>query len=443
MAEQSSKNPFKELGVAGDYVKTGYQYDEFLTDLRGLKGIKKYREMRDNDPTIGAVVAAIQMMLRSVDWVVDKEGKEGDKRHELIESVMDDMDYPWANCISNAVEIVPYGFSFLEVILKRREDGDIGIKELAPRAQWTLYEFIPDKNGKPEYFHQQTAEGHDVKIPLSKGLLFTTPSANNSPLGRSVLRNAYTSYHYLSNIKNIEAIAIERELNGLPVGYIPSEYLTSDDPDKIAVLASYKKMLRDVKLNEQGYMLLPSDPYIDDEGKYTSIKQVDFKLVASEGTRAIDTNATILRYQQDITRSVLADFLMLGTGSSGSRSLGENKTDLFYKSLDAFLQMICSVINQKLIPMLMKVNGLSTDGMPKLTYSDPAPVDLQALGDYVRSLGGAGIFLDDKETQDKLRFAAKLPETPEDQDLMGRNTLPNNNSLERPVPSPSTEDSNQ
>ena len=47
------------LGVAGDNTYNGQiRADEFLSELRGKKAISKYREMRDNDSTIGAVMYA-------------------------------------------------------------------------------------------------------------------------------------------------------------------------------------------------------------------------------------------------------------------------------------------------------------------------------------------------------------------------------------------------
>jgi len=44
----------------------------------------------------------------------------------------------------------------------------------------------------------------------------------------SILRNAYTSYEYVNNLQSIEAIAVERELAGIPVARIPAEYLSGD-----------------------------------------------------------------------------------------------------------------------------------------------------------------------------------------------------------------------
>ena len=61
----------KVLGVAGDNTYNGQiRADEFLPELRGKKAIRKYREMRDNDSTIGAVMYATEQVLRDVDLKV-------------------------------------------------------------------------------------------------------------------------------------------------------------------------------------------------------------------------------------------------------------------------------------------------------------------------------------------------------------------------------------
>ena len=69
------------------------------------------------------------------------------------------------------------------------------------------------------------AIGGAAFIPVEKLVHFRTSSLNDDPSGRSILRNAYTSYHFATHIEMIESIAAERELNGIPVGRVPAEYL--------------------------------------------------------------------------------------------------------------------------------------------------------------------------------------------------------------------------
>jgi hypothetical protein len=229
----------------------------------------------------------------------------------------------------------------------------------------------------------------------------------------SVLRTAYASWYFCRRIQEIEAIAIERELNGLPLIRIPSEYLAPDASDaQRAFVDKICAIARDVKRNEMGYVVIPSDVYEDADGKLTDIRLVDFELIASQGKRDIDTNQVIIRYQQDMARSALADFVMLGVNDRGSFALSESKADLFLRALTGYVNAIASVLNRSLVPKLMQWNGIPQEDAPKITFGRVAPVDLDELGNYIQRVGGIGLDLSDDDSQTFLRDAAGLPHTP-------------------------------
>ena len=48
-----------EIGRIGQKRYGGTFYEEFLRELRGKKGIETYREMAENDDTIGAILFAV------------------------------------------------------------------------------------------------------------------------------------------------------------------------------------------------------------------------------------------------------------------------------------------------------------------------------------------------------------------------------------------------
>ena len=402
---------YQELGVASDYDPSyGLRQDEHIVELRGTQGVKKYREMRENDPVIGAVLMAMDMMLRSVVWRVEGGSEKG---RAYVESEIHGMaDRTWEEFVSDVLSFLPYGFSIFEIVMKRREDGLIGLKKLAPRAQWTIDRFECPK-GTILGVWQNSAQ-RQAFIPYDRMLHFRTSAINNEPSGRSVLRSAYTSWRYQNQIKYIEAVAIERELNGLPIARVPSVYMGSDaTPNQKAFLNSIKSIVRDVKRNEQGYIILPSDLQADDDGKLTNKYMVEFDLIASKGTRDIDTGKVILRYQQDMARAVMADFVMLGANDRGSFALSKSKSDLFLKALEGYMDTIQGVLNRRLLPRLWEVNKglLGPEDMPKLARGRVAPVDLEELGQFIQrlTLSGADLFPDDKLDK-HLRDIAGLPE---------------------------------
>jgi hypothetical protein len=408
LSETEAKNT---LGVAGQNTHNGQiRADEFLPELRGKKAVKKYREMRDNDSTIGAVMYATEQVLRDVDLKVKpaNDSPEALKEAQFVESVLDDMEQTLDDHIAEALSFLSYGFAWFEVVYKRRggpdfrspkkrskyADGRIGVRKIASRAPWTVSRFNVDiKTGDVLGLYQEnTYFGSNTNyIPINKSLYYRTTSLNGDPSGRSVLRNAYTSYEYLNNLQSIEAIAAERELTGIPVARIPSEYLSPDaSSSQVGFVANLQQILRDVKFNEQGYIIVPSDTYPDKDGSPTNIRLVDVELMASNGTRNIDIDPIVRRYQHDIARSVLSEFLMLGS-NGGSYALSKSKTDLFLRALESYIQAIVDVLNKQLVERLWELNGLNYDLMPKIVAGDVAPHDLRELAAFLRNLNGANI----------------------------------------------------
>jgi hypothetical protein len=326
------------------------------------------------------------------------------------------------------------------VVYKRREgpnkrssksrskftDGRIGVRKIASRAPWTVNKFDVDvKTGDVLGVHQDgTGFGNTNYIPTRKSLYYRTTSINNDPAGRSILRNAYTSYEYLNNLQSIEAIAVERELAGIPVARIPAEYLSSDaTAAQSGFVSNLQQILRDVKFNEQGYIILPSDTYPDSNGSPTSTRLVDVELMASNGKRNIEIDPIVKRYQHDIARSVLSEFLMLGGGASGSYALSKSKTDLFLRALESYIQAIVDVLNKQLVERLWELNGLNYDLMPTIIAGDVAPHDLREIAAFLRNLNGADINVSDhpEVIQDlmdiaELRYDADVNTTPQEEE---------------------------
>ena len=399
------------LGVAGENTNHGnIRADEFLPEIRGKKAIRKFREMRDNDSTIGAVMYATEQVLRDVDLKVFpcNDSPAAKKEAEYVQSVLADMDHSLDDHIAEALSCLSYGFAWFEVVYKRRvgptqtsdkkrskySDGRMGVRKIAMRAPWTVSRFdVDQKTGDIKGIYQDNGYSGSTKhyIPTRKSLYYRTTSLNGDPSGRSVLRNAYTSYEYLNSLQAIEAIAVERELAGIPVARIPSEYLSSDaTPAQAGFVANLQDILRDVKFNEQGYIITPSDTYPDKDGSPTNIRLVDVELMSSSGSRNIDIDPIVRRYQHDIARSVLSEFLMLGS-QGGSYALSKSKTDLFLRALESYVQQIVDVLNKQLVERLWELNGLDYSLMPTIKAGDVAPHDLREIAGFLRNLNGADI----------------------------------------------------
>ena len=91
----------KEYGRIGQKRWEGQFYEEFLPELSGMRGIKVFQEMKENDDTVGAILFAIKMMIRQVEWHVEPGGDSAKDKEaaEFVESCMGDMQATWTDMV--------------------------------------------------------------------------------------------------------------------------------------------------------------------------------------------------------------------------------------------------------------------------------------------------------------------------------------------------------
>ncbi len=422
---KASSTDFMEVGTSGLVQYGGKVQEDFLRQLQGRQGIANYREMADNDPVVGAILHAVEMMIRGVDWSIDASDINDPVAAdyaEFVASCLGDMSHSWDETLGAILSFLTYGFSVHEIVYKRREgsggdtpsrynDGRVGWKKLPIRGQSTIYDWDIDANGGIHGVTQQQVLGetfgrNNVYIPIEKMLLFRTTTKYNDPRGRSVLRNAFVPWYYKTKIQEIEAIGIERDLAGLPVAMVPPQLLSDNATTaESSALDAIKQLVRNIKRDEQEGIVFPL-AYDPDTGNLA----YDLKLLSTGGRRQFDTNAIIQRYDQRISMSILADFILLGHQATGTQALSVSKIELFISSLSAWLDAITEVFNSYGIPRLIRINGMDETKMPELNYTPPKNIDLGALGTFINQLSGAGAPLfPDENLENYLRQSAGLP----------------------------------
>ena len=410
-----------EIGRIGQKRYGGTFYEEFLRELRGKKGIETYREMAENDDTIGAILFAVEMLIRQASWNVEPGGDTPKDKEaaEFVEQCMHDMQDTWTDTISEILSFLTYGWSFHEIVYKRRmgktrdqktrskyNDGLIGWRKLPIRAQETLYQWEYDEEDNLIAMTQLPPPNYGlITIPMDKAMLFRTKSRKGNPEGRSILRNAYRSWYFKRRIQEYEGIGIERDLAGLPVFTAPEDIAIwdEDDPDMVKLRTGMEAMVQKIRVDELAGIVKPHG--------------FEFELLNSGGSKQFDTNAIIQRYDTGMAMTVLADFIFLGHQQVGSFALSSDKTELFSMAIGAYLDIICETFNSQGIPQLIDVNGSHFDGItdyPKLAHGDIENADIQKLAAYIKDMTGVGILVPDDGLEDYVREAAGLPERTSD-----------------------------
>lgn len=409
-------NDSKEIGRVGQRRYGGIFYEEFLSELRGRKGAEVFTEMSNNDETIGATLFAIEMLVRQASWNVEPGGSTAKDREaaEFVKSCMDDMQQTWIDTISEILSFLTYGWSFHEIVYKRRmgrtkdnrtsskyDDGLIGWMKLPIRSQETLYQWEYDDQDNLIGMTQMPPPDFGlITIPMNKAVLFRTRSRKDNPEGRSILRTAYRSWYFKRRIQEIEGIGIERDLAGLPVITTPEgmDIWDKDDEDMNAIRAGLEAMVKNIRRDSTEGLVLPFG--------YT------FELTSTGGSRQFDTNSIIARYDTKISQTVLADFIQLGHESVGSFALSSDKTNLFSMAICAFLDIICQTFNSQGIPALIDINGDHFAGVtdyPRLTHGDIEDVDLATVATFIKDMTSIGVIIPDESLEDYVRQLGKLP----------------------------------
>lgn len=407
----------KEIGRIGQKRYGGTFYEEFLPELRGIKGVQVYREMADNDDTVGAILFAIKMLIRHTQWNVEPGGDTPKDKEaaEFVQQCMDDMQTTWTDTISEILSFLTYGWSYHEIVYKRRmgktrnpktkskyNDGLVGWRKLPIRAQDTLYQWEYDREDNLLGMTQMPPPDFGlITIPANKAMLFRTESIKDNPEGRSILRNAYRSWYFKRRIQEIEAIGIERDLAGLPVIYGPEELWDPDDEEMQEIHASLIKMVKSLRRDELEGLVLPGG------------ENYKAELLSTGGSRQFDTNAIISRYDTRIAMTVLMDFIMLGHDKVGSFALSSDKTELFSVAIGSYLDVICETFNSQGIPSLIDINGPHFDGItdyPFLSHGDIEDADIQKMGAFIKDMTGIGVLVPDDALEDYVRELGNLPE---------------------------------
>lgn len=418
----------RSLGYTGLLQYNGFVNEEFLKEMQGEAGMRLLTEMADNHPVIGGFMHAISMIIRKVKWRVEAPTDRPKDREaaDFLSTCLDDMDFSWQDTLSEILSFLVYGFSYHEICYKPRDgvksrydDNLIGWQKIQCRSQDSLYRWDFDGEGNILGMFQHVnvllpgnEGGHERYIPMEKAILFRTRNYKNNPHGKSLLRNAAVPYLRQRKIEEVEAIGIERDLAGFPVAYIPGENMQeSADANQKAVYQAAQKMIKEIRRDSAEGVVLPSDPYVNNDGTLSNVKQFSIELLTSGGTRQFDTTAIQQRYDARIAMTVLADFMMLGHTEVGARSLGDSKTNIFFLAIMAILEIIAENFNRKPVPTLLAINGFETKETPMLVPGELQEADLIELSEFVKNLAASGMPLfPDQNLENHLREMASLPE---------------------------------
>lgn len=412
MSEQTQKTDKKrgELGVSGLSIDGGRFYDDVLWELAGARKNRIYREMLANDPIIGALMNVIEMMAKQTEWKIlpwDETENEFVEDADFIRGCLkEDMTQTWAEVLSDILTFVPWGWSYLEICYKERggdskdkrrnsryTDGRIGWRKWAIRAQESLDRWDLDEFNEVEAMVQMAPTDYKERvIPIEKALHFRSSANRGHAEGKALLRNLYRPWYFKTNLENIRAIGIERDLAGYPFARVPTALLSNDaSPSEIQLRNYISELVSEIRRDESEGALFPLE--YDDQGN----ELYKFELLSAGSERQFNISEVVEYYDQRMLMSAIADFILLGTTKNGNYALSKDKTEMFTTALSSYLDSICDEINRFAIPDLMRLNGLRTDKTPYLVHGEIEKIPLEDICKLVDTISKAGGAFDEEQ----------------------------------------------
>jgi hypothetical protein len=414
-----------EIGVSGitHYGKRSRVEDEWHPNLRGPLAVRVYREMRDNDATIGGAANIIEQMLSQVKWRVVPANKtaRAQEAAKLVEqSFFEDMNQSFSELMSDVLSMLWYGWASFEKVYKVRNgvdskftDNRIGLRGLFIRGQDTLQAWQWDLERGDEVlgWWQQawTVQSQPVFLPMEKLVHFRTTSNRANPEGRSLLRNAYRSWFFMKRLQETEGVGFERNLEGLPVLRLPDIYWSTKKADR----AIFDRMVQLIRRNDHMGLTFPASE--DKSGK----TGFDIELLTAAGAGAVmqAIRAAIVGYQREVATNFNTQFQQLGANGTGSYALSSDQTNLFGVGLGALLRIIRDTLNNDPVSELQEFNGYRPEERAKLAHSDVEKPDVAKFSKAMVDLANAQLLIPDRGVRNVVRELLSLEPEPEDAEL--------------------------
>lgn len=395
---------FKELGRSGTLVMGKQIDDEYLNELKGVKGQEQYDKMLRSDSKIRQTYHAVSNPIRSAKWEVGpgKADEQGEKIAALIKHILfNNVPDGWLSKLDEILTFPWHGHSVFEVVHQNRTDKVFGpytgLKNFAFRDQKTLTEWKFEDGILKTVRQQQSGDlDVDVEIPAENLVIFFNEKKGDD-LGYAFLRMLYGNYKRKLLYKQLQAIGMERGAIPVPFLKVPG---TVDYGTEQWILA--ENQLKAFTQAETAYFILPN-------GWDLTFQQTN---TFDPGKAQVAIKAE----NEEIAGSLVAMFLEMGVGGNSGNQAGTSVSAKFFtQGIEYIANKICETINLKLIPNLVRLNfgDVAEEYMPKLAHAGIAEEAGEELMKIVTGYVKDGVIIADESLEAHVRKQHNLPKKDE------------------------------
>ena len=451
--DQPERFRLGEVGALALRVFNGVTQDELRRELNWPNSITTYKQMSDHS-AINAPLTLFSNIIAKATWIYkppENATEEEKNQVKIINQMMGDMEHSWGDFIQDVLSSNVFGFCVNEKVYRKRhkangsmyDDGIIGWKKLPIRVQESISKFIFSEDGNDvigvqqnlssinDIYNRFSRKSNLINIPRSKFLLFRTGKHRGDPFGKSPLRDAYLAWRFLTQLEELEALGVAKDLNGIPVLRLPPQVLSADgSPENQDQRLYFENAIRNLQVGEQMGIILPA--LYDEQGK----SLYDIELLSTDGKKNFDLNKIKEYYRSLIFISLFADILLQGVTNTGSFALGSIKNSLSGAYAERLISNIAEVIQNDLIRQTYEINSWPTERMGKLDFDNLDNTDIESLSKYLQRVASVGLLEKDRAVLNAVRQGIGIDPLPEDlppqQDLLTPETSRSGDGMATP-----------
>lgn len=424
MAKHKPQTTAGEIGFGGSKVLWGRYQEEYLPDLMGAKWFEAVDKMRKSDGMVSAIEQVITLPILSAKWRVEPfGGEDADEVDQAAAQHIEDnlfggMTITWADLVRQLMGCMWYGFVFAEKVFELR-DGMVCWRKIAPRKPATRFRWLLDDTGGLEGVEQMgwAPNGwRHVTVPIDKLLVITYRGEYGNHDGFSLMRPAWKHWLMADEAYRKYNLGMDKALIPVPIGKYP---LSASEDQR----STFEQSLRSYYATHGAYFMLPS--VLEGQPKW------ELELLPPN-TSFMGVLDYVAHHRTEMARSVLAQFLMLGSGKTGSFALSSDQSDVFLQSLNAFTSQICETFNRFAIKQLCDYNWENLGGYPKLVCENISGVDIASVSKALESVVAAGFVRPGVADEEVVRTLLDLPPVPEEQ-VQSRTEQESNEAVNPPA----------
>lgn len=429
--ENTKTTPTVTIGAPGFQISSG----QIVTQERNSKliGDARYRTYSDILANVSIVAAGVRYftnLVAKAGWIVEPaesetfteaEREEALLRAEQVESMLYDMEQPWSRIVRRAAGYKFYGFSVAEWTAKRRDDGLIGLLDIAARPQATIDRWGVDKTGSVVSIVQRSPQtGEEIVLPRGKCVYAVDDSISDSPEGMGLLRHLVEPAERLQRYQLLEGIAFDTELRGIPVIYAPLEEIQKDPTmsaeQKLAATTFCNTFLsKHARTTDLGLMFDSSVYRSDDDAQSpSSAKKWWVELVQGNGSGTVEVATAIERLNREMARIMGVEGLLLGGEKVGSMALSQDKSQNFALTVDSTLTELAEVFTRDILVPIFILNGWDEQMVPTLKTDQTQYRDVEQITRALADMAQSGAMMAPGDPAiDAVRDLLGIPRPPE------------------------------